>query len=470
MFIGRKTEINQLESAYHSSKNELAALYGRRRIGKSALIETFLKDKPFVLRFEAIEAETAGKQLAHFSRQVTAQLNEPLLKSRPFRDWPEALDYITAKFINPALKGQKRILFLDELQWMASGRSKLVSLLKYYWDVHWKDHGLMLILCGSISSFMVKNVIRSKAFYGRLTLEMHLKGLLPAEARLMFRGRRSPEEILRYLLVFGCVPKYLEEINLHRSFNQNINALCFSADGLMFNEIKRIFHSQFRDPAVYLSMVSLLKKNPLTLNEISRSLKIPSGGGLKSYLDNLLLADMVMPYVPYGKKRTSKFTRYGLMDEFLHFYYSFMDPHLEMIQTSISTRKFETVAQSRFDIWLGFAFKRFCLKHAGLLARLMGFGDEILFAAPCFGRPGTPIQIDLVYERADKITTLCEIKHINTPVTTSIIPEMQRKISLFEAPKGYSIEKALISLYGPDKPLAESGYFNHIITLKDLLS
>lgn len=106
----------------------------------------------------------------------------------------------------------------------------------------------MLILCGSVASFMVKKVILSKALYGRISLEILLKGLKPNEAyTLLFHNRRSKEEILKYLLIFGNVPKYLEEINPGRSFNQNMNRLAFSSQALMVHEVDKIFYSQFRE-------------------------------------------------------------------------------------------------------------------------------------------------------------------------------------------------------------------------------
>ena len=245
MFTGRTAELNLLEKAYTSNKSELAVIYGRRRIGKSALVEQFLKGKPSFFSFEALEDEKTSAQLLHFTRRLARHMNEPLLEETAFKDWDRAFDYFTRNVLLPKNHRKKYIIFLDELQWMAVGKSSLVGLLKYYWDNHWKQHRLMLILCGSVSSFMIKNVIRSKALYGRTTLEINLKGLQPADAYSMLGKRRSFEEVLRYLLVFGGVPKYLEEIDVHRSFNENMNSICFSKNGSMLKEAEKIFHSQF---------------------------------------------------------------------------------------------------------------------------------------------------------------------------------------------------------------------------------
>jgi hypothetical protein len=99
----------------------------------------------------------------------------------------------------------------------------------------------------------------------------------------------------------------------------------------------------------------------------------------------------------------------------------------------------------------------------------MGFKDEVLLVSPYFAKRDQKFQIDLLYLRAGKVITVCEIKHLKEPVGKGIIPEMTRRCALLEIPRGYSIEKALVSLYGPDHALRESGYFNHYITLEDIL-
>lgn len=468
MFTGRTAELQLLEKAYASDKSELAVIYGRRRIGKSALVAQFLRGKPHAFSFEALEDDNTSVQLRHFTRRLAKHLREPLLEETEFKDWDRAFDYFTRNVLAPRNDGTKDIIFLDELQWMAAGKSALVGLLKYYWDNHWKQRPIMLILCGSVSSFMIKNVIRSKALYGRITMEINLKGLLPAEAYALLGKKRSVEEVLRYLLVFGAVPKYLEQIDAHRSFNENMNSICFSKNGGMLNEADKIFHSQFRKPDSYFRIIKLLANNLYSGKEISRMADIKSGGGLTSYIDNLINADLVIPYIPFSKKPGAKSVKYAMGDEFLHFYLKYMKPNLGLIEHSRSLKIFETVTQTGFEAWLGFAFERFCHKHAGAMAQIMGFADEVIQAGPLFGKSDERFQIDLIYKRTDNVIVVCEIKYSVNEITTMIIPEMQRKCALLKVPRGFTIQKALISLYGPDKALADSSYFDHSVTLKDI--
>jgi AAA+ ATPase superfamily predicted ATPase len=469
MFVGRRKELELLEEAYSSPKSELAVIYGRRRIGKSSLVYRFARGKSRFFPFEAVEGETTQNQIRHFTAALRKHTGDSLLDNVEFKNWEQVFSYMTARLI-PKKNGKKKtIIFFDELQWMAAGRTKLVSFLKYYWDNHWKDKHVMLILCGSVASFMTRKVLKSNALYGRINREILLKGLPADEAALLFGGKRSKEEILKYLMVFGGVPKYLEEINLNQSFNKNMNRLCFSPHGAMVNEVERLFYSQFREVQTYVKIVELLKTGVFSLEEIARKLELSSGGGLKFYLKNLEQAEIIRTFIPFGKGIKSKIKKYGLFDEFLYFYFKYMEPNLRIVSEGESERLFETLTRESFDTWMGFAFERFCLRHSGLLAERMGFRDDVLLATPHFGKGDRRFQVDLLYQRADRVITVCEIKHRNKPITREIIAEMERKCHLIGLPAGYTLEKALISLYGPDETLKETAYFHHSLTLDDII-
>ena len=356
MFIGRRKELSLLDEAYTSRKGELVVIYGRRRIGKSRLVRNYTQNKTNIFSFEALENETTQKQIAHFGQQLQKQTTDLLSGSVDLSKWENVFYYISERILpeNPG-KG-KTVLFFDEFQWMAAGRSKLVSLLKFFWDNYWKEKNIMLILCGSIASFMVKKVLRSKALYGRTTLEILLKGLNPVESLSLLQHRRSKEETIKYLMVFGGVPKYLEQINTNKSFNQNMNQLCFSPQGLMVHEVDRIFYNQFREARTYLRIVNLLENCIQSMAEISKRLKIPSGGGLKQYIDNLELAEIIRPYTPLDRPETSKFKKYTLCDEYLLFYFKYIKPNIKTINESTSNKKFENAYRRQLSImaWICF--------------------------------------------------------------------------------------------------------------------
>ena len=189
---------------------------------------SFSKEKATLCPVKGLKGGILTIRFGILQKKVIEKTGESFIDPKQFSTWESIFKYFTDRVVNTKKKDEKLVIFLDEIQWMAARRTNLISLLKMFYDTEWKDKKVMLILCGSIASFMVRKIIKSKALYGRITLEILLKTMTPEEASRMFRNKRSKEEVLKYLLVFGGVPKYLEEINLNRSFEQNINALLFS--------------------------------------------------------------------------------------------------------------------------------------------------------------------------------------------------------------------------------------------------
>lgn len=465
MFSGRDSELKILEKEFRSSNNSLVVMYGRRRIGKSSLIEEFSKNKKNCYLFEGIEQGNTLEQIQHFTESLKKQIQDPILESVNFKSWREVFNYLDQKLINSK---HKIILCFDEFQWMAVGQSKLPSLIKFFWDTQWKKKKVMLILCGSIASYMVKKVIKSKALYGRISKKILLKSLEPNESLALFKNKRSKDEILKYLLIFGGVPKYLESIDLNESFNRNMNSLCFSKDSYLLEEPTAIFYSQFKETETYLKIVRLLEKNIHSYKEISEKLKIASGGGFSSYLDNLGLAEIISEYRPFNSKQNTKLKRYKLSDEFLCFFYKYIEPNLNLIQGTKTTNLFDKLCGNQYLPWMGYAFERFCLKHAYYLIDRLDLSNEALRVGPYFEKQGKGFQVDLVIARNDQTISLCEIKYQDTAIETKIIPEFERKVSLFPVPKGYSIEKILISTKGPSKALIDTGYFHKYLDINDI--
>ncbi len=469
MLLGRDSELELLEEYYAQSKSQLVVLYGRRRIGKSFLVEFFSKNKPHLF-FEGLEEESTQEQINNFVQQLKTQIEKDfLLSNLTFTNWHDLFYYLTIEIFPRYLGKKKLVLFFDELQWMAAGRSRLISLIKYFWDNHWKDKGLMLILCGSLASFMVDKVINSKALYGRASLHLHLKGLLPNDARRFFRGKRSKQEILKYLMILGTVPKYLELIDCNQSFAANMNTLCFSEHGYLFDEIEKIFYKQFREAQVYLQIVKHCKDKALTMKALAHKLKQKSNGGLKRYITNLCEADILQEYVSFGLKTNTKDKRYKVMDEYILFYFKYIEPNKTVIKQSQSRRLFQELCEKHWDSWLGFAFERFCMKNIGHISRCLGFADEIIEMGPLLIKGQDGFQIDYLLKRSDDVIVLCEIKYSHNPIGTEVIAEIERKLLLLQKYSRYTIERALITVNGINNALAETRYFHHVVDLEDLL-
>jgi uncharacterized protein len=211
-----------------------------------------------------------------------------------------------------------------------------------------------------------------------------------------------------------------------------------------------------------------LYKNNLTLDQVAKKLHMPSGGGIKFYLNNLENANFITHYIPYDKTTNSKLIKYKLTDEYLRFYFQYIAPYLKLIQQNSRHNLFSQIVKPKWESWLGFAFENYCLKHAYYLAEIMGFADVVLQWGPYFTSGDNAFQVDLIYTRQDNVITLCEIKYHAKPLDISIIKEVERKCQLLKIPKGYTLERALISRFGVDDTVTALAYFHHVISVEDL--
>ncbi|MEQ1665709.1 MAG: ATP-binding protein, partial [Bdellovibrionales bacterium] len=195
MYAGRLREIQQLEKKHKINAGQLIAIYGRRRIGKSALIKKFIANKT-ALSFEGLEHQQTKAQIKYFISILAKQTKNPIIIRTKFENWDQVFQTLTDEL--KKLGNHKIILVFDEVQWLAAGKSKLISIIKSYWDRFWKDMGVKLILCGSVASYMINGVIKSKALYGRINLQINLMALTPGESKLLL-NKKSNEEALKYL-------------------------------------------------------------------------------------------------------------------------------------------------------------------------------------------------------------------------------------------------------------------------------
>ncbi len=460
-FIGRKFEQNKLNNLYADKMGRIVVIYGRRRIGKSELIHEFCKNKKSIF-FEGLEHESTKAQINNFVIRLAEQTQQSHLLQTKFQNWESLFNYLTQNIFS---NGQKTVLVFDELQWMAAGQSRLINQIKSFWDQHWRRQGVFLILCGSIAHFMVKKVIQSKALYGRIDSDLLIEGLLPNEIK-QFLPTRNSQEILRYMLVLGGVPKYFEILDKRKSLEVNFNNLMFQSSGFFVNEFEKIFYSQFKEHRTYKAIVVKLNKQNLSLDQISRAINYASGGSLKSYLDNLELTGFIKSYTSIGKF-SGKQKKYKLNDEFIHFYLKFIQPHHGEIVKNKGRNLFQNYVKNSWSSWLGIAFERFCYKHADLIAEKLDFFDKVERAGPLFSiKMG--YQFDLVYFRTDKTATLCEIKYYDQPVDTEVIKEFSEKLKKYVPPRGFSVEKVLITSSGVTDSLRKAEYFNHIFNIDQL--
>jgi hypothetical protein len=462
MIIGRQKELKILEESFLQKEAQLIAVYGRRRIGKSALVKEFGKNKKF-FAFEGLENQSTKKQIQLFQSVLIENIKDDLLPQIKFKDWNQIFLYLTEKLKSSV---EKVILFFDEFQWMAANQTELVSIIKYYWDNYWKQLPFQIILCGSIANFMVNRVIKSKALYGRINTELLITELKPKDIRLFFNKTRSLHEVLSYLLIFGGVPKYYEVINKKGSYEKNIEELFFNSSGYMFNEYEKIFYSQFKEHKTYESIVSFLSVGPKSFDEIIKKISLASGGGARRYLSNLELARFIRAYKPIHLNKTN-IIKYSIFDEYLQFYFKYVLSVKDKILKELGRNQFLHAVKKNWASWRGLAFERFCLKNALTVCEALKISDYVEDYGPYFSRGDSSFQIDLVIKRNDKTWNICECKYYDQPVGVEIIKEYQAKIDALKLPRGFSIEKTLLTVNGIDNSLQKLEYFDSVLTIED---
>lgn len=476
-FIGRKDDLAHLNGLLHKRSASLVVVRGRRRIGKSRLVEEFGKNHRF-LRFSGVpptQDVTAQSQRDLFVQQLFQQLNLPFhLGGWMTPYWGDAFRLLA----DHTREGRVIILF-DEISWMGSLDPLFLGLLKNAWDMEFKKNPqLMLILCGSVSTWIEKNIINSTAFFGRISSKITLEELSLPECNqfLNARGYRGPSyEKLKIISVTGGIPWYLEQVQPQLSSDENIKKLCFQKDGMLVDEFDKIFHDLFEKQSdVYKRLVAALAKAPLTFNEICKDMSYEKGGTLSGYLDNLIIAGFVRRDYTWSLKteKVSRLSHFRLSDNFLRFYLKYMEPKRSKIDLDI----FQDVGMTSLPGWdamMGLQFENLVLHNRRLIRKLLHCRPEdIIYENPYFQRKTAShegCQVDYMVQTRQRLLYACEIKFSRNEIKGEIIQEMKDRLSRLVLPRGFACVPVLIHVNGVDDAVLEADYFSSIIDFSALL-
>ena len=473
-FIGREAEIQELNDLHHQNVANLVIVQGRRRIGKSRLIEEFAKDQKFycIAGIAPDKETTAQMQRDEFARQLSEQFGIPKFS---MDDWG-SLFTLLAQYTN---KG-KVVILLDEISWMGSLDSTFLGKLKNAWDLQFKKNPkLMLVLCGSASSWIEKNIVSNTLFLGRPSLYITLSELSVSECNEFWgthEERISAYEKLKILSITGGVPRYLELINSNKSAEDNIRTLCFSPNSPLLNEFERIFSDIFgARSTIYKEIITRLVTGPATQEEILTSCKRSKTGDFSEYLSDLSMAGFISRDFTWHLKdgKISKLSRYRLKDNYVRFYLKYLQPN----KTKIEKGTFKKTSVTTLPGWesiISLQFQNLVLNNDLRIIELLGVPqEEIIFSNPFFQKKTkthSGCQIDLLIQTKYNSLYVCEIKFSRSELTSSVIDEVKQKIERLNMPKNFSYRPVLIHVNGVKDVVIESGYFAKIIDFGDLLS
>ncbi len=465
MIRGRSSETAILQRVLDSHDAELVAVYGRRRVGKTHLIREFFE--PRCGTYMSVTGEH-GARLAQQLHHMRVELERVFYGGAPLpslRSWADAFDLMASVIERRAEQrpSDTIVVFLDELPWLSTRRSGLIGALDHVWNTRLsRIRQLRLIVCGSAASWMIDKLIRAKGgLYNRVTTRMRLDPFTLAETRdlLCAHGVRwGIKQILELYLAIGGIPHYLKQVTRGRSAIQNVAGLCFDPNGPLRDEFGHLFASLFAHADSHEAIVRGLasKRRGLSRAELMDATGLPSGGRLGRWLRELEEAGFVARFVPYGKKQRD--ASYRVIDEYASFYLSFIERAPRGSLARGASDYWVNKAQGRaYQAWAGYAFEGVCLKHVPEIRRSLGIehiASEVgtWRHVPRKASSDNGAQIDLLFDRADGVVTLCEIKYASDKyaITKAYARELAVKADVFKRKTRTKkdIQFALITTHG----------------------
>ena len=472
-FIARKRELQKLKEISELNRATLVVIKGRRRIGKSRLVEEFARDKVF-LAFTGLapaHGVTAQDRRDTFSRQLSQNVGIPPLS---FTDWSDAFAHLSLH-----LTDRQTIILFDEISWMGAEDPTFLPKLKAWWDLILQKYPCVtLILCGSVSTWIEKNIIKSTAFFGRISLFLTLEELSLPECFTFLTEmgyNSSLYDTLKLLAVTGGVPWYLEQIVPYQMADENIKRLCFEKEGLLVHEFDRIFNDLFDTHGkIYKKIVYLLASGMKTLADIREELHYPLSGSLSAHLNMLTILGFVSRHPMWSLKTgcLGKQSLYRLRDNYLRFFIRYLSPNLPKIENATYV-DLSLDALPGWSVMMSFQIESLLLNNRGLLLKAVGLHpSDVRMDNPYIQRATTRkkgCQIDYLVQTHTQNLFLFEFKFKRRERGTQIIESMREKIGRFSVPKGWGVVPVLVHVGGVSERVHEEQYFYRIIDLGDLL-
>ena len=475
--VGREKEVSELLERYDCNEAQFVAVYGRRRVGKTYLIDETFNGR-ITFRHAGISPVESGdepkgrpvkKQLQAFYYSLISQ---GMKKDHCPSDWLEAF-FMLEMFLQKIDDGSRQLIFLDELPWMDTPKSGFITGLESFWN-NWACHrNVMLIVSGSATSWMRDKLINNHGgLYGRVTWEIKLEPFNLKECELLFKENKinlSRYDIVQSYMIFGGIPYYLGYFKRGRSLAQNVDDLFFAKGAKLSMEYDRLFASVFTNPNMMKAIIKALKTRTMgyTRKEISALTGYTEGGTLSEALKALIVSDFIIKYVPFGYSKREE--HYKLIDPFCIFYLDFIEKNGMIPETFWLSN----VTSPPIITWRGYAFENVCFNHIEQIKNALGISgiSTTQSAWTKMGEEYKGTQIDMIISRKDNIVNMCEMKYYGEAFMVdkdydSIL--RRRKNLLYEMiPKKNAVHNTLITTFG----IRNNEYrwsFDNVITMDDL--
>ena len=475
-FVGRSQELAQLNDLKRKKTASLITMQGRRRIGKSTLIRHFcVTEKLPCFEFQGLPPRTGQSnrdQLGELAATLSKYLGAPKSK---FADWREAFEYLNLLCLKNAGLKTKYVVLLDEISWMGSRDPDFSGHLKDAWDRLFSQHSnLLLVICGSVSSWIQKNILQNTAFVGRVSREFVLKELSIGESYDLLKSslkKMTPREAAHILSITGGVPKYLEEFSPYKIVDVAVRELCFRPSGFLFREFDAIFSDIFgKRNNIYAKALKELIKNPLSPQDLAARLKHPMNGDWSDLISDLELAGFIRrDFSWHFKGAPSKLSQLRVSDNYAKFYLKYIEPQKQKI-IKLPPSSDSGISQINWPTVLGLQFENLILANLKTLISLTQIPlQEIVQVGPYFQtatklREGA--QIDCLIQCKKGHLHIFEFKS-GTKIGIDVEKEVARKSAALKIPRGFSMRHYLVYSGDLSEPLVDSDFFDKKISFED---
>lgn len=470
--IGRNEEIALLNKYAESGKAEFVAIYGRRRVGKTFLVNQIFNNRLTFSMTGILDGDKKAQMHAFTDAlDLYGQPDTPTPKN-----WYEAFQILRHFLTEKMSDNAPCIIFIDELPCFETRKSDFVNALGYFWN-SWASlqDNMLLIVCGSATSWMVKNIIDNHGgLHDRITHEIHLKEFTLRETEEYLISYGFPWDrmmVVQTYMAMGGIPYYLSLLDPAESLAQNIDRLFFKANSEMQREFHRLYKTLFSNPESYISIVEALfeKKRGLTRDEIAEAIGTNANGYLTQMLQSLVDCGIVRFYRIKNKAVSARSGLYQLLDFYTLFYLQFLKK-----QTSNEHFWTQSINSPAINSWMGLTFERICLTHIPQIKRALGIDGiktEYYSWRGSDTKSQQQAQIDLVIERADRMINICEAKFSEKPYLLSKdeYDKFTNRIALFKQTTSFA--GGVIPTFITANGLQRNAYSEHItaqITLDDL--
>lgn len=423
MFVGRENELAELNERYELEGFQLFILYGRRRVGKTTLLNEFCRNKDAI--FYSAEQSNNKMNLEKFSRQVFEYYGETALE--PFSSWENALLYIHER-----QRDKRLILIFDEFPYLVQKNRVLLSVLQHLID-HTLQYGrLFIVLCGSYMGFMEKEVLGSKSpIFGRRTGQLHMKSFDYKTSMQLLSGFHD-EEKLKFYGALGGTALYLLQIQQGRSFEENIKNLFLKTTAYLYEEPLLLLRQEVQEPGIYSAVIEAIASGYTKSSEIAAKTGEESAKCLK-YISTLCELGILYKETPFGEKDSARRTIYGISDFMFRFWYRYVFSNRTLLETGAQEVVWRRRIEPDYNNYMGLVFEKVCREY--LLFQNSQGNLPILFSA--IGRWwGTDpaerkqVEIDLIAKDGNDYL-ICECKWRNEMLDLSVLSELRRKADVF---------------------------------------